>query len=238
MKPNLDQKHLGDWSCECWRWRDILGCRMVIGGSGFATSQRWKAGTRGKRPSELRAVSWMHEGSQIRDPVWFSALHFLLLLFKRKSSLFPPSQLLLRSHGCHWLSASSTGQRRLKDQDQRPVMGTEPLPSPTLHSTEGWSFLQTFVTNEMTTGLPNVRAKTEPEPEINTVWVSWHTHPPARHYWGCGVLSPLPVTGSPRGKQMIKNDSNSEWEGEIRQPLSKYSKKQSKEDCHMCPMLL
>lgn len=81
-------KALGDWSCDCWRWRDILGCHMVIGGSGFATSQRWKACTGGKRPSELRAVRWMYEDSQVRNPVWFSAPYFLLLLFKRKSSLF------------------------------------------------------------------------------------------------------------------------------------------------------
>lgn len=70
--------------------------------------------------------------------------------------------------GVTWLSlASPTGRRRLKGQDQRPEMGTEPLPCAALLPTEGRSFLQTFVTNETTPWLPNMTAEPELKPEMN-----------------------------------------------------------------------
>lgn len=62
--------------------------------------------------------------------------------------------------------------------------------------------------------------------------------PPARHLSGCAGAITFSITGSPQGAQMIRNDSNSEREGEIRPPLCKLAKKQGKDGCHMCPMLL
>lgn len=43
------------------------------------------------------------------------------------------------------------------------------------------------------------------------------------------VCHSLPAMGNPQGKQMIKNDSNSEQEGEIRSPVCKFAEKQRKE---------
>lgn len=162
----------------------------------------------GRRPSELRAVRWVLEDSQGRNPGCFSALCFLLLLFKKNLSLSPTFPA---TAGVTWLSlASPTEQRRLKDQDQRPKMGTEPLPCPTLLPTKGGSFLQTFVTNETTPQLPNTRAEPDLEPEMMPSWLRGMPTPCQASQRLCGCCHPLPVTSSPQGTQMIKNDSNSE----------------------------
>lgn len=202
---------------ECWG-SDTLGCHRATGSSGFGASQRWKVGVgeRGLRTQSSQRGAW---GLTNKKPSMLLCSEFSPSGFQEKIAFvptFPP--------GCHRLSA---GRRRLKDQDRAPI---QPTLSNQVYSLqradhffkhwwqmktwapqhEGWNRIEWVLCwcHDMPTSLPGM---------IEAVW----------------VLSPSPVTNCPQGKQMIKNDSDSEWEGEIRSYL-KRSKVRTTVTCAPC----
>ena len=137
-------------------------------------------------------------------------------------------------HGCHWLSASPTwGRRRLRDPIWEPWWGQgacQAHPSPSAPY-RGESFspnicdkwndaLARQIKDWNTTGAWKVKLR----------GAGCVTSPPSAEASPrlCGCWHPLPITCGPQGKQMIQNDSDSEWEGEIRPPLHKFAKQQRK----------
>lgn len=164
---------------------------------------RLKAGAGEQSPQN----SQQSAGSfRVRSPAVRPCSLFSFPAFQREMVFVPtfsaPAEVAWWSPKCF---SPLEKRRRLKGQDLRTVMGTEPTPGQTQLPTGGRPLLQTFVTNERVSGLPNRRA------EAGLLCAGCVTCPsPARRHTGCVGGVTLSLSPAVLKESVIRNDSNSE----------------------------
>ena len=164
---------------------------------------------------------------------WATREAFFLLLFKWRS-LRPCHPSSCQST---WLSLaqcfSHLGAAEAQRSHLRTMMGTGCLPGPPLSlcsRQRGELFSKHLWQMKWCLGSPERGLEHNRSLKSHAVrcWLCDIPTPRQASPRLCGCWHPLPITRGPQGKQMIQNDSDSEWEGEIRPPLRKFAKQQRK----------